>query len=132
MDQSGVPEGEAAAGADCGRRDRAPRDSLFLQGTAWFVDPQASFALRIRNLSASGMMADCDRNCGRGDVISVDLRGVGIVHGRIAWRANGRIGVAFDNDIDPMLARRPVTQPKQQGAAVVDLERTRRPALRTR
>lgn len=77
-------------------------------------------------------MADCDRDCATGDPIAVDLRGIGVVRGRIAWRANGRIGIAFDEAIDPQLARKPVIQPKVQHVAVADIERMRRPALRTR
>jgi hypothetical protein len=33
---------------------------------------------------------------------------VGWVKGRIAWATDGRVGVAFDIEIDPMLARKPV------------------------
>jgi hypothetical protein len=32
-----------------------------------------------------------------------------MVPGMVAWVRKGRIGVAFDEDVDPMLARRPVS-----------------------
>lgn len=77
-------------------------------------------------------MADCDRPCARGDAILVELRGVGPVRGRIAWRVHGRIGVAFDDAIDPDLARRPVAAPARQDRAAATIEQMRRPGVRTR
>lgn len=131
MNQSFVPEDGESAGVAAGPGGRAPRDSLFLLASAWFSDHRDQFPLRVRNLSTGGMMADCDRNCNRGDTVTVDVRGVGIVHGVIAWRANGRIGIAFDEPIDPHLARKPVVPATQQHSVEADLERMRRPALRT-
>lgn len=77
-------------------------------------------------------MADCVRPCARGDSILVELRGVGTVRGRVAWRAHGRIGVAFDDPIDPLLARRPVAPAPRQDRGAATIEQMRRPAVRTR
>ncbi|UAK22934.1 PilZ domain-containing protein [Sphingomonas nostoxanthinifaciens] len=65
--------------------------------------------VKVRNLSPGGMMAEAPVSFSREERIEVDLRGIGPVPGRIAWTASGRIGVAFDNPIDPRLARKPVT-----------------------
>jgi hypothetical protein len=54
------------------------------------------------------MMAEYAAPIERGTVLQVEVRGVGWVSGRIAWATDGRVGVAFDNEIDPLLARKPV------------------------
>ena len=83
------------------------RDSLFL--LAELRGPgQAALPVRVRNLSAGGLMAEYSGLLDNGSAVEIDVRGVGWVPGRIAWRAAGRIGVAFDMQIDPMLARKPV------------------------
>ena len=66
-------------------------------------------AIKVRNLSAGGMMAECTVSLSRDEQISIELRGIGAVAGRIAWMAGGKIGVAFEREIDPKLARKPVT-----------------------
>ena len=72
--------------------------------------------VKVRNLSPGGMMAESPSGFVRGDPIEVDLRGVGVVPGRIAWTASGRIGVQFDRQIDHRLAR--VTGPSPDQAAI--------------
>ena len=64
--------------------------------------------VRIRNLSAGGLMAEAPVDVERGDVVHVDLRNVGDVSGKVAWTAEGRFGVAFDHPIDPKLVRKSV------------------------
>lgn len=70
--------------------------------------------VKVRNLSAGGLMAESPVSFMRGDLVAVDLRGIGLVSGRIAWTAGGRIGVQFDSPIDPRLARKPVVSGSQQ------------------
>jgi hypothetical protein len=43
-----------------------------------------------------------------GDELDVDLRNVGVVHGRVAWASSGKFGMMFDRIIDPKAARKPV------------------------
>lgn len=69
----------------------------------------ADVQVKVRNLSGGGMMAESPINFSRGDLIEVDLRGIGLVTGKIAWTAGGRVGVQFDTAIDPRLARKPVS-----------------------
>jgi len=84
------------------------RDSLFLLTVLNAPDGRDLGNARVRNLSASGLMADCEKPFAVGDRVSMKLRGVGDVEGAIAWVKDDRIGVSFDRTIDPKLARRPV------------------------
>lgn len=92
-------------------RDNA-RDSMFLQAILRPLsggNPPA-FSVRVRNLSAGGLMADADAEVAIGDRITVELRNIGQVEGRIAWVRGARFGVTFDTPVDPKLARKPAKQ----------------------
>lgn len=84
------------------------RDSLFLMADFRLEGSAVSRAVRVRNLSAGGLMAEFPDGLPQGERVEFDVRGVGWVPGQVAWSAAGRIGVAFDRHIDPMLARKPV------------------------
>ena len=88
------------------------RDSLFLKANLVFVDGDDCGEVRIRNLSAGGLMAEAPVIAKRGDRVQIELRNIGKVTGHVAWVAQGRFGVAFDHPIDPKLARKPVGQQK--------------------
>ena len=62
-------------------------------------------AIKVRNLSPGGLMAECPGGFVRGDVVEAELRGLGRVAGRVAWTASGRIGLQFDATVDHRLAR---------------------------
>jgi hypothetical protein len=66
--------------------------------------------VKIRNLSAGGLMADAPLKVQRGQLVSIELRNIGWVEGSIAWVQDNRFGVAFHEEIDPKVARAPVTQ----------------------
>lgn len=102
-------EGEAKNGAAPVRR-RASRDSLFLCATIRRrSDPAGDLApVRIRNLSAVGLMADYDDVVDIGEPVVVTCRGIGSVAGKVAWIKRGQVGIAFDHEVDPLKARRPV------------------------
>jgi hypothetical protein len=89
------------------------RDSLFLKATLQFAGEAKTREVRVRNLSENGMMAELDRVVPTGMKLTVEIRGVGEVAGRIAWCAEGRAGIGFDTPVDPMLARKPVGQAKR-------------------
>ncbi|RYY23861.1 MAG: PilZ domain-containing protein [Sphingomonadales bacterium] len=83
------------------------RDSLML--TANFrIAGRDDEMVRVRNLSSGGMMAEYPAPIERGTIVQVEVRGVGWLSGKIAWATDGRVGVAFENEIDPLLARKPV------------------------
>jgi hypothetical protein len=86
------------------------RDSLLLTARLRIGDRQAD--VRIRNLSAGGLMAEYAGAVSLSQPVEIDVRGVGPVAGRIAWATDGRVGIAFDEAIDPMLARKPVATRK--------------------
>ena len=86
------------------------RDSLML--TALFrIAERPEVQVRVRNLSSGGLMAEVSSPIPSGTSVEVEVRGVGWIGGRIAWCAEGRVGVAFDREIDPLLARKPVGKP---------------------
>lgn len=89
------------------------RDSLFLKASLRFVDGEDCGEVRIRNLSAGGLMAEAPVIAKRGDKVELELRNIGRVSGYVAWVAQGRFGIALDHAIDPKLARKPVGQSKQ-------------------
>ena len=93
-----------------GRRVSA-RDSMFLGATIRRrTDVEEELVpVRVRNLSAVGLMADYERDAEPGEPVVVTLRGIGKVPGMVAWVRKGRIGIAFDEDVDPLLARKPVS-----------------------
>ncbi|KFL44813.1 hypothetical protein IL54_0179 [Sphingobium sp. ba1] len=101
--------------ADRGPARTAPRDSLFLLTS--FATPEGAplGKARIRNLSATGLMADCERAIPADAKVEFELRGVGKVSGVVAWSRDDKIGIAFDAPIDPQLARKPVSTSNQQG-----------------
>tara|TARA_R110002033_G_scaffold41962_4_gene82849 strand:- start:491 stop:901 length:411 start_codon:yes stop_codon:yes gene_type:complete len=88
------------------------RDSLFLKAELRFIDGDDCGEVRIRNLSAGGLMAEAPVLTKRGDNVQIELRNIGRITGHVAWVAQGRFGIAFDHPIDPKLARKPVGQSK--------------------
>lgn len=84
------------------------RDSLLL--VADIVAEGAISALRftVRNLSPGGMMAQGSASLPAGARVSVTLRNIGAVQGRVVWAEEGRYGIAFDQEIDPHAVRAPV------------------------
>ena len=98
--------------ADPAHTRDAARDSMFLQATLRPVDGVSAgpFSVRVRNLSAGGMMAEADVQPVVGDEMTVELRNIGEVAGRVAWVRAPRFGVTFDTPIDPKLARKPAKQ----------------------
>jgi hypothetical protein len=64
--------------------------------------------IKVRNLSAGGMMGEGPVRVSRGDPIEVNIRNIGWVAGSVAWVQDDRFGVAFGEEIDPKVARAPV------------------------
>jgi hypothetical protein len=105
----GLGRRRASRGEHAGRRSKG-RDSLFLMATirkAGEPDREA-VPVRVRNLSEIGLMADYLESAEPGEAVSVEVRGIGKVAGKVAWVEDRRIGITFDAEVDPMLARKPV------------------------
>ena len=84
------------------------RDSLFLMADLRLDGSEVPHRIKVRNLSAGGMMAEGGPMVERGTRLDVDLRNIGRVPGMVAWVQEGRFGIAFSREIDPKLARAPV------------------------
>lgn len=93
--------------ADIDHRQLA-RDSLFLMAEVRLVGSEAQYRVKVRNLSAGGMMAEGPMTVQRGSQIEVNLRNIGWVQGVVAWIQDNRFGIALINEIDPKLARAPL------------------------
>jgi len=91
-----------------GTKRGAARDSLLYLWTLRAETDSEPMTVRVRNLSAGGLMAQCARVFERGERVTVDARGVGLVEGTIAWADGDCVGIAFDRPINPVLARRRV------------------------
>lgn len=107
MDQYSQDPFGALTGEDLAKQRNNARDSLFLIARL-SVAGRDDEQVRVRNLSSGGLMAEYAAPIANGTRVEVDVRGIGVVPGRIAWATDGRIGIAFDQQIDPMLARKPV------------------------
>ncbi|MEE4451782.1 PilZ domain-containing protein [Novosphingobium resinovorum] len=81
------------------------RDSLFLMADLRIDGLDGEFRIKVRNLSAGGMMGEGTVRVVRGTVVAVNIRNIGWVEGSVAWVQDSRFGVAFREDIDPRLAR---------------------------
>jgi len=101
------------------------RDSMFLLARLRVEEEGTEHQVRVRNLSAGGMMAEGQVDVVRGTAISVELRNLGWVRGTVAWRQDGRFGIAFAQEIDSTLVRVPVTG---KGAELESPRYTRTPA----
>ena len=88
----------------------AKRDSLMLMADLHGQEGAMLGQARIRNLSATGMMAEIGAAPGLvvGATLRFELRNIGAVTARIAWVRAGKIGLVFDMPIDPQAVRRPV------------------------
>ena len=91
-----------------------PRDSLFLMATVRLAGEEADHRVKVRNLSAGGMMAEGELRVERGMRLAVELRNIGRVEGAVAWVQDKRFGIAFSDEIDPKVARAPVGQGDQR------------------
>ncbi|WP_255247070.1 PilZ domain-containing protein [Sphingopyxis sp. GW247-27LB] len=86
----------------------ADRDSLFLQASLGLPGVEGPVMVRVRNLSAGGMLAEGGAKVSQGSAVEVELRNVGVVPGRIVWVGEGKFGIAFDRPVNPQAVRRQV------------------------
>jgi PilZ domain len=110
----------------------AARESIFLGAQLIFPHSAQPLSVRVRNISPGGMMVDHAANVPVGEQVVADIKGVGPVYGKVAWVANGRIGIAFDREIDPQQARVKVGDGKPVDSYQVYKPTERRPGLAIR
>lgn len=85
------------------------RDTLLLLADVRVQGEEASQRVKVRNLSAGGMMAEGPLQTIRGTLVAVEIRNIGWVEGTVAWVQSDRCGIAFHEDIDPIIARAPLS-----------------------
>lgn len=90
------------------------RNSLFILAELKVEGGEAEHRVKVRNLSAGGMMAEGPVKVVRGERVDVNLRNVGWVGGTVAWVQDNRFGVAFADDVDPAVIRVPVATGEEQ------------------
>ena len=81
------------------------RDSLFILAEVRLDGRAEEHRVKVRNLSAGGMMVEGPLKAARGARVSVNLRNVGWVEGTVAWVQDNRFGVAFSDEVDPAAIR---------------------------
>ena len=106
------PPGDSTAEA----QRNAKRDSLFLGAAVRVQGENSVIDVRVRNLSAGGLLAEAKRCPPADSIITIDLRNIGEIPARVMWSGAGRFGIAFDQPIDPQAVRVPVGK----GARITD------------
>jgi len=81
------------------------RDSLFIMADLRVHGQEGEHRLKVRNLSAGGLMAEGTVKVSLGAGVQVALRNAGWVEGTVAWVQDNRFGVAFAEEIDPKTVR---------------------------
>jgi hypothetical protein len=84
------------------------RDSLFLMADLQIEGQAGDHRVKVRNLSARGMMAEGTVRVVTGAGVAINLRSIGWVAGRVAWIQDNRFGIAFLDEIDPREVRAPL------------------------
>ncbi len=107
MDMSNAPEFNED-GSEL-KRERN-RESMFLLAGVRFSDGKAPISARVRNISSGGMMIDSSIEYAKGHRVLVELKNIGEVGGYVAWSTTTRMGIAFDVQIEPKLARQPMAK----------------------
>ena len=97
-----------------------PRDSLFVMADLRLDGEDHEYRIKMRNLSAGGMMAEGTVLAMRGMVVWVKLRNLGWVEGTVAWVQSNRFGIAFREEIDAESFRlEPTSQPEMLDSVVI-------------
>lgn len=107
------------------------RHSLFLSADVIFDDSPKQHTVRVRNVSAGGMMIDVTAPREKGLGVTARLENIGEVRGMVVWSTAKRIGITFDQEIDPNLARHKPTAAPVPGYKRPYVE-SRRPGLAIR
>ena len=81
------------------------RDSLFVMADLRLEGLDTEYRIKVRNLSAGGMMGEGSVRVTRGAIVFVNMRNIGWIEGSVAWVQENRFGVAFREEIDPREAR---------------------------
>lgn len=106
------------------------RDSLYMLAQIRVAGGMGSETIRVRNLSASGLMAEASVQYAVGTQIIIELKNVPSVPGRVVWATDGRMGISFDGEIDPKAVRQKVSGDKTGIPSYLRAVPLRRPGLK--
>ncbi len=84
------------------------RESIFLGAQLLYAGAKTPVDTRVRNISSGGMMVDATIPYKKGHRVTATIKGIGEVEGVVAWATENRIGIAFDEPVDPKLTRQQV------------------------
>lgn len=115
-----------------GQQREKSRESIFLGAQIVIEGVRAPLSARVRNISPGGMMVDAQKIYAKGLAVTATIKGIGEVTGRIAWSTGNRCGIAFDETVDPLLARQPVSSGTVTTSYNKPLVLDRRPGLAVR
>lgn len=107
MDLSNTPKFDSDGNATKTERQR---ESMFLLAAVRFVEGADPLSVRVRNISSGGMMIDSAVEYAKGHRVLVELKNIGLINAYVAWSTATRMGIAFDHEIDPKLARQPLVK----------------------
>lgn len=121
-DQNPMPDflGLDADGESVSARGKN-RDSLFLSATVTVAGWPAPVAVRVRNLSAGGLLAEAPHEVPIGSDVRVELANIGMIGARCVWTGENRFGLAFNHQIDPQAVRRKVGSRTDVPATLLDM-----------
>jgi PilZ domain len=116
MDMSDTPSDFAAGIKPASHTRVTARESIFLGATVKFDDDPQAVPVRVRNISSGGMMIDSTVPRAAGLPLVAEIKNIGKIAGRVAWFEDRRMGIVFNRQIDPSLARLKVIQPAPKAA----------------
>lgn len=101
--KSALPDIPQPAAQRLGKDNRrSKRRNIFLAAQVGKApDNREKVTVRVRDVSSSGAQLDAVPSYAEGDQLLVELGSLGLLPARVVRLANGRMGVAFDFEIDP-------------------------------
>lgn len=101
-----------------GRKElrHAPRTAVAVQTVLRALGTHGHPAI-VRDLSASGFMAETDQEFIPGETARLQLPEIGFVSARVIWGSNGKVGGEFDQPIKPAPLARLIAMGTIAGAA---------------
>jgi|GEM_PF-294810 len=106
------------------------RSSLFLLGKMGVDGGVSSEPIRIRNLSPTGLMAEAPTILAVGTAVIVEMKNLPMTKGKVVWATDGRMGIAFNAEIDPSKVRQPVGKGEDPTPDLLKIPPSRRPGLK--
>lgn len=125
-----VPNSSDENALDARGQRSTNRSSLFLLGKMGVDGGVSSEAIRIRNLSPTGLMAEAPTILAVGTAVFVEMKNLPPIKGKVVWATEGRMGIAFNAEIDPAKVRQPVGKGEDPRPDFLKFPPSRRPGLK--